>query len=159
MKLFHVTLASHVSQILHSGIRIGMSPIWFKKGTGLFPCGFIFAFTDYLEAARWASRQTLHTGRRTVIIAFTANRSEWIEDEHTENTPECFGEWVKSERAVMPQDILRVVCQAQWVIQVDETHADLTAQENLNCWERFCSHLSAISQLFILPDHEGEKKP
>ena len=158
MKLFHVTLASSVSQILHSGIQTGKSPIWFKKGTGLFPRGFIFAFTDYREAAKWAYRQSLHLAKNTVIIAFTANHSDWTEDEHTENILECFGEWIKSDRAVLPQDILKVVCQAQWTVQLNDKHADLPLREKKNGWERFRGHLSAISQLLVLTNSDSENK-
>jgi hypothetical protein len=159
LKLFHVTFASSVSQILSSGIQTGKSQIWFKKGTGLFPRGFIFAFTDYGEAAKWASRQSLHTSRSSVIIAFKADLGNWIKDENPENVPECLGEWIKSDRAVLPRDILEVVCQARWMLQLDEEYANLPPQERINAWSRFCTHLSAISQLFILSDDDSGKRP
>lgn len=159
MKLFHVTLASSVSQILHSGIRPGKSQIWFKKGTGLFPLGYIYAFTGYGEAAKWASKQSLHTGKSTVIIAFTADYGDWIRDEHPENVLECLGEWIKSDKAVFPRYILEIMCQAQWMIKLDENRAHLSPQEEVNGWKRFYRHLSAISQLLILSNDENEKTP
>jgi hypothetical protein len=158
MKLFHVTFASNVSQILHSGIQSGKSQTWFKKGTGLFARGFIFAFTDYREAAKWASRQSVQTARNTVIIAFMTDLGDWIKDEHPENIPACLGDWIKSGRAVLPRDIQEVVCQARWMTQLGEKLADLPSQEKMNGWKWLYTHLSAMSQLLILPDHETEKK-
>ena len=158
MKLFHVTPASSVSQILHSGIRTGKPPIWFKKGTGLFTRGFIFAFSDFREASRWAAQQSVHTDASTVIIAFNANAGDWLDDEHTENAPDCLGAWIKSERDVPPHEILEVLCQARWMVQVDENHVFLPAQVKMNGWGKFCAHLSAISQLFMMTDGESGKK-
>jgi hypothetical protein len=158
MNLFHVTNASSVSNILHSGIRTGKSPIWFKKGTGLFPRGFIFAFTDYREAAKWAYTQSQNISKSTVIITFKSELTNWVEDGHPEDVPACLGKWIKSDKAVLPQDILEVACQAQWLVQLDPAITNLPLREEINVWKLFNTHLSAISQFFILSGDEGRKK-
>jgi hypothetical protein len=158
LNLFHVTSASKVSDILHVGIRTGKSPIWFKKGKGLFPQGFIFAFTDYRDAAQWALTQSRHTSKSTVIITFTADPTHWIADEHPEHALERLGKWIKSDRTVLPKAILEIACQAQWIIQIDPAITNLPLSGEMNVWQRFQTHLSAISQFFVLTDGENGKE-
>jgi hypothetical protein len=134
--LYHVTTLSNALKILNDGIQPNKPQMWRRLYAGKFPKGYIYAFTDLLDSIRWAFKldwelnepnrldPRLHPMKPIVIISFQCDYKDWIPDHHHEKTG-YRGDWLKTMATVYPADILLLVNDARWRIELPK----ITAKE------------------------------
>jgi hypothetical protein len=113
--LYHVTKTSNVLKIRKKGILRLQPSNWVEARSGQrYGEGEVFAFEVLGDAVRWAARwdwglTTSFGSGKVSIVEFLAGDGEWTED-----TADPIGQagnegrWLKSPRAVKPQQIVSV---------------------------------------------------
>jgi hypothetical protein len=111
--LYHCTLTKSVPKIIKKGILPMQRSNWVVSGTGeRYGGGFIFAFEDYKDAVSWAMKwdwmlnSNLGTGDIS-IVEFVTDDDNWVVDDADPISQfGARGKWLKSQKRVLPEDIL-----------------------------------------------------
>lgn len=106
--LYHATFKSRIKSILKEGIvpkkRSGYRGYF---GQQLKESGKIYAFSNFDDAARWASKMEFDFQRPTVVVVFQDNK-KWDKDTHFESAASK-GKWLKRSGIVEPSNIIDVI--------------------------------------------------
>ena len=107
-ELYHVTLKSRVRDILSKGIVPKKRSQYKGMFVELKDKGKIYAFTNFDDAARWASKMRFDFQRPTSIIIFKDDVKKWEKDVHFESAM-AKGKWIKRKGTVSPKNIIQVI--------------------------------------------------
>ena len=111
-ELYHVTFKSRVKEILSNGIVPKRRSIYKGLFTEIKDIGSIYGFTNFDDAARWASRMNFDFKRPTVIIVFKDNLNNWEQDIHFEGAGSK-GKWIKKKGEIKPKNIIQIINHTQ----------------------------------------------
>lgn len=112
--LFHVTFQSNIQRIVDTGIVPNKPKTWTTR-LGKLPKGFIYSFTEYEDAAKWAFKQDFEFKTPTVIVCFVEDFVEWAEDVHPESKLGYTGKWLKRKEGVPGDSIIRIETKTCWL--------------------------------------------
>jgi hypothetical protein len=122
--LFHVTKTSNASKIRNRGIIPLQPSNWVKASSGeRYGDGEIFAFEHMSDAVRWAMKWdwdlTKQMGSGKVsVVSFIADASDWINDDADPlGRSSAKGRWMKSHKAVRPNQVLSVIQVTKEIVQ------------------------------------------
>lgn len=108
-ELYHVTFKAGQSTILKKGINPqAKSTFHGAFGQMIKEFGFIYAFSNFDDAVRWASKLQYDSDQPTVIVVFRCDPGQWQRDTHFESAG-AKGRWLKKKGSVAPADIIDVV--------------------------------------------------
>lgn len=108
-ELYHITFKAGKSVILKEGIRPQAKSTYHGAfGQMIKEFGKIYAFSNFDDAVRWASRLQYDSGDPTVIVVFRGDPGEWERDMHFESAGSK-GMWLKKKGSVEPADIIEVI--------------------------------------------------
>lgn len=129
-ELYHITFQAGKSVILKEGIRPQAKSTYHGAfGQMIKEFGKIYAFSNFDDAVRWASRLQYDSGQPTAIVVFSGNPGEWERDTHFESAGSK-GMWLKRKGSVKPGDILEVMDltpeMTRAVVQTLGTNKELT---------------------------------
>lgn len=107
-ELYHVTFKSRVKTILSDGIIPKKKSIYKGIFAEIKDTGKIYAFENFDDAARWASRMSFDFGRPTIIVVFNDSIKGWERDVHFESAGSR-GRWLKKEGSISPKNIKQII--------------------------------------------------
>ena len=112
--LWHCTLTANVSKIKSKGIAPLQTSNWATGSGKRYGGGYIFAFNNFKDAVRWASKWdwdiTSSWGSGKIsIIEFTDNIDSWeIDDADPISQMGNNGDWLKKKESVSPKSIKNI---------------------------------------------------
>ena len=107
-ELYHVTFKSRAKTILSDGIVPKRRSIYKGLFTEIKDIGSIYGFTNFDDAARWASRMNFDFKRPTIIVVFKDDVKKWKKDIHFEGAGSK-GKWIKKEGSVPAKNIVKII--------------------------------------------------
>ena len=112
VELYHVTFKSRIKTILSDGIIPKRRSIYKGLFTEIKDIGSIYGFTNFDDAARWASRMNFDFKRPVVIVVFKDNVNNWKQDIHFEGAGSK-GMWIKKQGFVPAKNIVKIINHTQ----------------------------------------------
>lgn len=107
-ELYHVTFKSRFKTIKTDGIVPKRRSIYKGLFTEIKDIGSIYAFTNFDDAARWASRMNFDFKRPTMIVVFKDDIRLWQSDVHFEGAGSR-GKWIKKKGSVPAKNIVEFI--------------------------------------------------
>jgi hypothetical protein len=109
--VYHVTHTKNVNKIKKEGLKVGKTPNWTNRGTGMpYGQGYVYTFENQNDARRWAAKMDWDFNRGTGtghVSVLTVDRGKipWKEDtadplHHDE------GKWFKTDKPIPAKSIL-----------------------------------------------------
>lgn len=134
-ELYHVSFKSNVKKIQKEGIAAK------KSSTYITPMGGevkdpdkIYAFSNFDDAVRWASKMEFDFKEPTVIIPFKGNKEEWERDTHFQSAG-AKGQWLKKAGTISPENIIGTIPLTQemrrTIVQTGGTNKELTRKQGV----------------------------
>ncbi len=134
-ELYRAVLKTKVEAILKDGIRPQAESVYTGAfGQPIKEVGKIYAFSNFDDAVRWASRMQYDSGQPTAIVVFSGNPKKWERDTHFESAGSK-GRWLKKKGSVPPSDIIEVIDltpeMTRAVVQTLGTNMELTRRHGV----------------------------
>jgi len=112
--LYHVTHSKYVSNIKSKGILGMQTSNWVKRSGGRYGHGEVYAFENFEDAMRWASKMdwTFNSNMgsgKVSIISFSDDLRDWDVDSHDPlGQAGSEGRWLKAMKRIPPEQIRNV---------------------------------------------------
>lgn len=111
-ELYHVTFKTRAKSIISDGIVPKRKSVYKGLFTEIKNIGSIYAFTNFDDAARWASRMNFDFERQTIIVIFKDDIKKWKQDIHFEGAG-ARGMWIKKQGSVPAKNIIKIIDHTQ----------------------------------------------
>ncbi len=111
-ELYHVTFKTRAKSILSDGIVPKRRSIYKGLFTEIKDIGSIYGFTNFDDAARWASRMNFDFKRPIIIVIFKDDIKGWQQDIHFEGAGSR-GMWIKKQGLVSAKNIIKIINHTQ----------------------------------------------
>jgi len=111
-EFYHVTFKTRVKTILSDGIVPKRRSIYKGLFTEIKDIESIYGFTNFDDAARWASRMNFDFKRPVVIVIFKDDLKNWKEDIHFEGAGSK-GMWIKKKGIIPAKNITEIINHTQ----------------------------------------------
>lgn len=107
-ELYHAKLKSKVKDVLSKGIVPGKRSAYTGMFAEIKDTGKIYAFTNFDDAVRWASKMNFDFQKPTVIVVFKDDVKKWQKDVHFESAM-AKGKWIKRSGSISPKNIVKII--------------------------------------------------